>query len=193
MKPTLVFIHGAFSTPEAFNYFRLQFADYNQFSFTYDWNDHPSQVGQDLAEMLIDRQVPAPFILLGHSLGGNVAISALPCINELVQQVITYASPLGGSPHAILAGLFSRAKIFAHIAPRSSEIKLIKKTAKQYTDKITSFIAERGPISNHNDGVITVASQRAVRGLEYVPVATNHMEILLSNNVVSQTRQIIEQ
>lgn len=193
MKPVLVFVHGAFSTPNTFNYFRKEFADYPQMSFAYDWNDPPSQVGHTLATQVIATHPTSKIVLLGHSLGGNVIINALPHLQNRVDHVITYASPLGGSHHAVLVGLFSRLRVFTHIRPASSEIRLVKRLARQHSDLITSFVANRGPLSDRNDGVVTVASQRAARGLKYISVATNHMELLLSDNVVEKTRQIIEQ
>jgi len=193
--PTIVFVHGAFSTPDAFNYFKTQLTDYPQLSFSYDWNNPTSQVGQDLVEYVVNRTSTRQIVLLGHSLGGNVAIHSLPHFSQhdavTVDHVCTYGSPFGGSKYASLVGLFSKASVFEHITPSSTQIRSLKPIVKQHTN-ITSFVTTRGPLSSLNDGVVTVASQTALPGVHYVTVDTNHMEVLLSDHVIAATRQFIE-
>jgi pimeloyl-ACP methyl ester carboxylesterase len=195
MTPTIVFVHGAFSTPNAFNYFRTQLTDFPQLSFSYDWNDRTSKVGSDLATYVVNNVTTDTVVLLGHSLGGNVSLHSLKHFHQhgapTVKHVCTYGSPFGGSRYATVVGLFSKAPIFDYIAPSSSEIRSLKKIARDNTN-ITSFVTTRGPLSTNNDGVVTVASQTTLPGVNYINVATNHMEVLLSDHVIAATRQFIE-
>lgn len=195
MKPTIIFVHGAFSSSVVFNYFKVCLVDYPQLSYTYDWNEQTSAVGADLAQFVTSVVPPGPIVLLGHSLGGNVAIQSIPHFAALgthpVRHVITYGSPLGGSPHAALMKLFSTASVFSHIQPKSKEVRMLKQIVTDFPI-VTSFVTNRGPLSNANDGVVTVASQMAITGIQYVPVATNHMEVLLSDDVIIATKKIID-
>jgi len=193
MNPTLVFVHGAFSSPTAFNYFRVSLHDYPQLSFTYNWDEPPSKTGKELATF-VRTTAQGPVILLGHSLGGNVALHSIPHLIDTVQlnHVITYSSPFGGSDHAFLLGMLSKAPIFSHLRPSSPEIKSLSKIARLALVNVTSFVTTRGPLSAMNDGVVTVASQKALQGPNYIEVVTNHMEVLLSDLVVASTRQIIQ-
>lgn len=195
MRPTIVFVHGAFSSANAFNYFRVCLADYPQLSYTYDWNDPTSDVGCELAAFVVANVTTPTVILIGHSLGGNVAIQSLPHFplqgGPAVKQVITYASPLGGSSHASMMRLFSTARVFSHIQPKSTQVRMLKRIVRDYPI-VTSFVTNRGPLSSMNDGVVTVASQTAIDGIHYIPVATNHMEVLLSDDVITATKTIID-
>jgi pimeloyl-ACP methyl ester carboxylesterase len=195
MTPTIVFVHGAFSTSNAFNYFRTQLTDFPQLSFSYDWNDPTSKVGCDLATYVTNHATTDRVVLLGHSLGGNVALHSLKHFNQhgapKVSHICTYGSPFGGSKYATVVGLFSKAPVFDHIVPSSAEIRALKKIAHDNSN-ITSFVTTRGPLSSTNDGVVTVASQTALPGVNYINVATNHMEVLLSDHVIAATRQFIE-
>lgn len=195
-KPTLVFVHGAFSTTTAFNYFKRELSDYPQLSFAYDWNVRTTHLGRQLAEFVTDNVTTPNVILLGHSLGGNVSLHSLQHFpkdrkSPKVLKVFTYGSPLGGSVHATLMGLVLRTPVLKHVGIRSSEIKALKNI---HIDRalVHSFVTTRGPISNHNDGVVTVASQTAIEGLQYTSVDINHTEVLLSDEVIAQTRFIIE-
>lgn len=196
MIPTIVFVHGAFSTPNAFNYFKTQLTDFPQLSFSYDWNDRTSKVGSELATYVTNNAPTDTVVLLGHSLGGNVALHSLKYFHQhgapRVKHICTYGSPFGGSRYASVVGLFSKAPIFDYIVPSSAEIRSLKKIAKDNSSIITSFVTTRGPLSSSNDGVVTVASQTALPGVNYVNVATNHMEVLLSDHVIAATRQFIE-
>lgn len=199
MKPTLVFIHGAFSGPSAFHYFARSFADYQCVSFAYNWNTKPSLIGRELADFVTMTVRTPSVILLGHSLGGNVAIHSLASFDGsipfIIKRVITYSSPIGGSAPARFLRLVSKAQIFEHIHPSSWEVQTLQDIAlqhHQYRSNITCFVSNRGPISRLSDGVITVASQTAIPGLHYIPVATNHINVLLSDSVIATTRQLIE-
>lgn len=191
---TIVFVHGAFSTGRAFNYFKTKFQEYQQLSFTYDWNDSPIVVGKQLAEFISTNVKTTNIILMGHSLGGNVSIHSLPNMPAgiKVSKVFTYGSPLGGSPHALLIGMFSSESVFGHLRPTSMEIRTLKKIASANRQTITSFVTTKGPLSDANDGVVTVKSQTAINGLPYIKVATNHMEVLLCDAVIDSTRKLIE-
>jgi pimeloyl-ACP methyl ester carboxylesterase len=193
-KPTLIFVHGAFSTPLAFNYFKHHFRDHPQLSFTYDWNTPTHKVGQDLYQFVVDCSSTQSVILCGHSLGGNVALHSLPHFDQTtrvdMQHVFTYGSPFGGSHHAALIRLFSPQPVFTHIRPLSADIVKLPEITRNRSN-ITSFITTRGPTSNTSDGVVTVASQMRLTTPQYIEVATNHMEVLMSDAVVDQMRQII--
>jgi triacylglycerol esterase/lipase EstA (alpha/beta hydrolase family) len=199
IKPAIVYVHGAFASQETMtlNYYKLVLSEYEEHTFCYDWNRPTDEVGHELYEfILINAKIGQPVYVIGHSLGGNVALWACMAQSEYdhkpISHVFTVGSPLGGSKAAsFLRYGINAPRVFKHITPTNS---LIRDLQCDPGVSVTSFVTTKGLHSRWvppNDGVVTQASQQALVYPEYVHVDCNHMEVLLSDTVVTHISHII--
>jgi fermentation-respiration switch protein FrsA (DUF1100 family) len=192
-KPTLVFVHGAFSTERAFNYYRLVLSDYPTDVFLYDWNRPTLYVGRELAAYI--SQLDGDVILIGHSLGGNVSLHAAQKPPANLLGVITIGSPVGGVPSAQILKMFSREPVFRHISPISPHITRLHKHIPPVpvygivttTTHTPSFV----PHDPH-DGVVSIRSQKSLPYGKYIELDNGHLDVLLSEQATSLIRTITE-
>lgn len=206
-KPAIVYVHGAFAShtanghSPAFNYYKLLLKDYNSYMFSYDWNTPTSEVGEELYDFIVDtvqhEQPLARIYIIGHSLGGNVALHACKAqyhrYHKPISRVFTVGSPLGGSRAANLLRFGYKAPpVFSHISTTSPHIADLQ---LHHKIPVTSFVTTRGLPSSWlqpNDGVVTVASQQALEYPEYITVDCSHLEVLLSESVATTISNIIK-
>jgi len=187
---SIIFVHGAGATPKSFAFIRLHFADHDLYDFTYDTNKPCREAIEALKALIV--RIEGPVVLVGHSLGGVVSMNAA-CEAEGVCGVVTLASPLGGAKAAqYLRWLFNSA-LLDDLSPYSTNIKTT--LGRTPPCPVRSIVTVGGalPFMNEpNDGVVTVESQTAMRGPEYISVNTNHFEVLLSDDVVTLIREFID-
>jgi pimeloyl-ACP methyl ester carboxylesterase len=187
---SIIFVHGAGATPKSFAYIRLHFDGHDLYDFAYDSNK-PCREAIDALAALIGR-IDGPVVLVGHSLGGVVSVNAA-CEAEGVSGVVTLASPLGGAKAAQYLRWVFNSALLDDLSPYSANIRTT--LARTPPCPIRSFVTVGGalPFLNEaNDGVVTVESQRAMTGPEYITVHTNHFEVLLSDDVIALIREFID-
>jgi pimeloyl-ACP methyl ester carboxylesterase len=205
LGPAIVYVHGAFASRQSMplNYYKVNLKHYDGFDFIYDWNTPTDQVGAALSEF-INTQIPnADVFVIGHSLGGNVALhSALHIAqhdirnsagHRKIKHIFTVGSPLGGSKAALLLKYgYNAPEVFSHITPNNPNITALRRWSGV---PVTSFVTTKGVHSKwmqQNDGVVTVASQKAVGYPTYIEVDCGHMEVLLSDAVVNTISSTIQ-
>jgi hypothetical protein len=176
------YIHGASSTARSFNYIKseLPHHEFKDIEYTHD---QPVTRTLDALVSALDAS-PVPVNLIGHSLGGVLAVAASQR-SEKVANVVTLASPLGGSQVAALMRWISPSQLLDDIHPHSTLIKQVKRSPNRCT--IMSIVTTGGGISllsGENDGVVTTESQVAIRGPIYLRVPVNHFEVLLCRESV---------
>jgi len=192
-KPTIVLVHGAFSSPNAFNYIRVSVHDIARFvDFEYDWELPTTINAMKLAAVVND--ISGPVIVLGHSLGGNVAILATQhVITPNLVRVITIGSPLGGSKMAsVLKIMYPSVQVFRHICTSSPHIVALR----QFTPNVPVFSLvtkkDLGPMQYEaSDGVVTLKSQMALPYPSYIQLNYGHTEVLLTNETIEILRRLI--
>lgn len=180
MTKNLVVIHGLNSTSHSFNYILEKFEP--------DWPGKVTLVNYDshrpLREILeqVKRQLPKSddLVLVGHSLGGVVAVLLAHDMADFISHVITISSPIGGSKAAIaLQWLPNSPPILHDITPGSPYIKLAQ---TKPSCPVRSIITTGGhlPTSGEpNDSVVTVASQKASPATKKAEVRASHFEGLM--------------
>lgn len=176
------YIHGASSTPRSFNYLKSELPAHEFEDIQYTHDRPVIRVLDALVEKI--ESSPVPVNLVGHSLGGVLAVAASQRSNK-VANVVTMASPLGGSQVAALMRWISPSQLLDDIHPHSSLIKTVKRTPNRCT--IMSIVTTGGGISmlsGENDGVVTTESQTAISGPVYLRVPVNHFEVLLCRESV---------
>jgi len=203
MKTLIVFVHGAFCSNKSWNYLRQIIelglppsSDHEIAMFEYD-------VVEDLAEDIVGDLVSAlksnahkydKIWMVGHSFGGVVCVSAARDLKkfsgELDIEIITMATPFGGSEAASLMSIFK---------PHSRFIRNVG----SYNRYMTEFKAQKLPCKVHaivtfteslnwgwveNDGVVSVESEMHFKkDPNFFPEYRNmaHSEVLLSEEIGS--------
>ena len=181
----IVGIHGAWSGPISFNYLRSTVKSRWQ-TLRYD----PMAENMD---NIIDRltgDICDPCLLVGHSLGGVIALRLHD--HPMVQGIVTIASPLTGLKLNLIQKVMSLSGILAEIATDSRCIKTMH--AQTYTKPIQHLIATKGfnPfIYEPNDGVLPLKSQTGWTCGPTVDIATNHYEIMLHEHTAAELAQVL--
>ena len=117
--------------------------------------------------------------IVGHSLGGILAVS-LAQRSKLVKHVVTLSSPFGGSSLAAIMRFFAPNTIMNDVHPQSK--LLVDARSNPLTIPVLSVVTTGGRspmIPEPNDGVVSILSQKALYGPEYVERSVNHFEVLL--------------
>lgn len=181
MTNHIVYVHGANATPKSFSYLEGTLPAHTKSYITYDASDSLAVTIRDAAA-----QIDQPCHIIGHSLGGVIALA----ISQLhgpstVRTVTTISAPFGGSETA------ERMSIFMPFNPFLKNIKssntLLKNIAKVGPTVPTMTIITTGGRSplepKDNDGVVTVESQLALARAYQVHVPYTHFEVLMDQGV----------
>lgn len=188
-NPTIVYIHGAFSSSLGFTRVIEKLPEHNRLTPEYSVSRPAAKVIQDIDAMIKDANVPVTIV--SHSLGGIIGVS-ISQRNPLVNQVITMSTPFGGSKAADLIKWVKPHTLFSTISTTSPII--LEMHHKALRCPVTSIVTTRGdnPMFNEpNDSVVTVESQRALKGAIYHSMNYNHNEILMSDDIVNMVYQLV--
>lgn len=177
---SIIYIHGAGATSRSFQWLTTRIPSHASAFIDYDMNDTMTSVNDRVFEAIRvckDRDVT----LVGHSMGGVLAASC--STNQNVSRVVTLNAPFGGLPAARMAAFFNQSGMLRDLSPSSSHITRLRNMALRCP--ILSVVGTSGLpfMFEPNDGAITVASQKIMRGPRYVEVELNHFETLLDQTV----------
>lgn len=196
------FIHGANASPASFNYIKdalkhdPEFKEYFLVDVSYDCQENLASTVKALAASAPkDRQ----FYIIGHSLGGVIASAVaqrikhfdLPCN---IHGVITMGSPFGGSESVdYLQWLYPQYHLFRSINTRNRLILDLKATGAVVPTLSLVTTSGNNPLfPTANDGVVTVASQRALPRAKYIQVPYNHFEVLVNEETVDHIKVFLK-
>jgi pimeloyl-ACP methyl ester carboxylesterase len=186
---TLVYIHGASATSESFNYIRSKLG--NGIDVNYDSRNGFENNLKDILTQLDDVENMA---FVAHSLGGIYALHIANAIPDQVVGAVTLSTPYGGAEVADYAKYFLPfSRLMRDIGPSSWAFKQADKIKIQHP--WTNIVTVKGQspfMLAHNDGVVTVASQKHHKDMELVEVDYNHYEVVLSDEVVKLIQERID-
>jgi pimeloyl-ACP methyl ester carboxylesterase len=186
----LVYIHGASATSESFNYIRSKIG--NGISIDYD-----SRNGFENNLIDIKKQIgqTKDIFFIAHSLGGIYSLHLANAIPKQVLGAITLSTPYGGAECADVVKYFLPfSRLMRDIGPSSWAMKQANRIKIQHP--WTNIVTVKGQspfMHEHNDGVVTVASQRHHADMELIEVDYNHYEVVLSDVVIKIIKQRIKQ
>lgn len=187
---TIAYLHGLNSSHFSFAYLSKELGAKQLAKINYTSHQPLLESVQEVAAQLPKNE---PLILVGHSLGGVIAMLIAHAGTHDIEKVVTISSPLGGSKAAVYARwLVTGVRVLGDITPNSIYMKLIESSSAPCP--VLSIISTGGGISSHepNDSIVTVASQRALSYARKVEVRANHFEILLVDKTVEAVRKFIE-
>lgn len=185
----LVYIHGASATSESFNYIRSKIG--NGIDINYD-----SRNGfeNNLNEMLEHLKGVKDIAFVAHSLGGIYSLHIANALPKNVCGAVTLSTPYGGAEVADYAKFFLPfSRLMRDVGPSSWAMKRANDIKIQHP--WTNIVTVKGQspfLLEHNDGVVTVASQKHHADMELVEVDYNHYEVVLAEPVVKIIKERIK-
>jgi pimeloyl-ACP methyl ester carboxylesterase len=185
----LVYIHGASATSESFNYIRSKLG--NGIDIDYD-----SRNGfeNNLNDMLDKLSGVKDIAFVAHSLGGIYSLHIANTLPKQVLGAVTLSTPYGGAEVADYAKYFLPfSRLMRDIGPNSWAFKQASNIKIQHPWTNVVTVKGQSPFMlAHNDGVVTIASQKHHEDMELVEVDYNHYEVVLAEPVVKIIKERIK-
>ena len=186
---TLVYIHGASATSESFNYIRSKLGI--GIDINYDSRNGFENNLLDIREQLAGVENIA---FVAHSLGGIYSLHLANAMPDQVVGAVTLSTPYGGAEVAEFAKFFLPfSRLMRDIGPSSWVMKQADKIKIQHPWTNVVTVKGQSPfMAEHNDGVVTVASQKYHADMELVEVDYNHYEVVLAEPVIKIIKERIK-
>jgi hypothetical protein len=186
---TLVYIHGASATSESFNYIRSKLGKGIDIEY-----DSRNGFENNLKMMQLQLEDVTDIAFIAHSLGGVYSLHLANAMPKQVLGAVTLSTPYGGAEVAEVVKYFLPfSRLMRDIGPSSWAMKQADNIKIQHP--WTNVVTVRGQspfMAEHNDGVVTIASQRHHPEMELVEVDYNHYEVVLSDVVVKLIKERIK-
>jgi pimeloyl-ACP methyl ester carboxylesterase len=183
----LIYIHGASATGESFNYIREHVGG-KDLVINYDSRNGFEKNLNNMLDQLSDVE---DIFFVGHSLGGIYALHLAHSMPTQVLGAITLSTPYGGSEVADYAKFFLPfSRLMKDIGPSSWVMKQANKIKIQHPwTNIVTVNGQSPFMHEHNDGVVTIRSQKHHEDMELIEVDYNHYEVVLSEQVVGLIKE----
>ena len=187
-----VYIHGASATHESFNYIRQKIGKDSDIVIDYDSRNGFEKNLSNIKEILEGEE---KIFFIAHSLGGIYSLHLASRLGNNVLGAVTLSTPYGGAEVADFAQFFLPfSRLMRDIGPTSWAMKQAKEIKIQHP--WTNIVTVKGQspfLLNHNDGVVTIASQKKfIEDMELVEVDCNHYEVVLSEPVIDIIKERIK-
>ena len=178
---TLVYIHGASATSDSFNFIRGKIGKGIDINY-----DSRNGFKNNLAEMIEQLKDEEDMAFVAHSLGGIYALHIANAMPEQVLGAVTLSTPYGGAEVAEYAKYFLPfSRLMRDIGPNSWAFEQADKIKIQHPWTNVVTVKGQSPFMlAHNDGVVTIDSQKHHIDMELIEVDYNHYEVVLAEPVV---------
>ena len=186
---TLVYIHGASATSESFNFLRSKLGKGIDINY-----DSRNGFENNLAEIIAQLKDVEDMAFIAHSLGGIYALHVANAMPDQVVGAVTLSTPYGGAEVAEYAKYFLPfSRLMRDIGPNSWAFKQADKIKIQHPwTNIVTVKGQSAFMLAHNDGVVTVASQKHHADMELLEVDYNHYEVVLAEPVVKIIKERVK-
>ena len=186
---TLVYIHGASATSESFNFLRSKLGKGIDINY-----DSRNGFENNLTEIITRLKDVEDIAFIAHSLGGIYALHVANAMPDQVVGAVTLSTPYGGAEVADYAKYFLPfSRLMRDIGPNSWAFEQADKIKIQHPwTNIVTVKGQSAFMLAHNDGVVTVASQKHHIDMELLEVDYNHYEVVLAEPVVKIIKERIK-
>lgn len=185
----IVYLHGLNCTGKIFTHLKHSLPDHNATVIEYDSHASVETSVAGVIALLPNE----PFSIVSHSLGGILGHLIATRGHPHLEHLVTISTPFGGSDAAgKLRWFYPRLKVFRDISAGSAVLKEIK--AGKPTVPFLSLVSINGSmplIQGDNDGVVSLASQRAAKATRRVEVSANHFEIVQDEATVAEITKFV--
>ena len=186
---TLVYIHGASATSESFNFLRSKLGKGIDINY-----DSRNGFENNLADIIAQLKDVEDMAFIAHSLGGIYALHVANAMPDQVVGAVTLSTPYGGAEVAEYAKFFLPfSRLMRDIGPNSWVFEQADKIKIQHPWTNVVTVKGQSPFMlAHNDGVVTVDSQKHHIDMELVEVDYNHYEVVLAEPVVKIIKERVK-
>jgi pimeloyl-ACP methyl ester carboxylesterase len=186
---TLVYIHGASATSESFNYIRSKLGSGIDINY-----DSRNGFENNLSDIMEQLKSVKDIAFVAHSLGGIYSLHIANAMPTQVVGAVTLSTPYGGAEVADYAKYFLPfSRLMRDIGPNSWAFKQASKIKIQHPWTNVVTVKGQSPFMlAHNDGVVTIASQKHHEDMELIDVDYNHYEVVLAEPVVKIIKERIK-
>lgn len=189
---TTVFIHGAGSTPVCFNHIRSKLLIDKEILISYKATDGLDHNLKAIKSELFSKLGDEPVNLIGHSLGGLIAV-LLYHKKVPINKLVSISAPLGGSEFAVYTKwLFNSDKLIRDLGNRELFDRMRDLPIKVPHLFMVSTNGWNPGFKRPNDGVLSVASQKFLTSVKYKDFAYNHSEILLAPEPIEEMDKFLK-
>jgi len=133
-------------------------------------------------------------VFIAHSLGGIYSLHLANIMPMSVKGAVTLSTPYGGAEVADYAQYFLPfSRLMRDIGPSSWVMKQASRIKIQHP--WTNIVTVKGQspfMAEHNDGVVTIASQRHHDDMELIEVDYNHYEVVLAEPVIKIIKERVK-
>lgn len=184
------YIHGLNSSHRTFTYLADELAHPTNVLIDYDSRQ---RIEHSVSEVVQAIPKDMSVVLIGHSLGGVIAslIAARKLAN--VKKLVTISAPIGGSRAAVYARwVVTGVPLLSDITPTSDVIREIATTPIEIPK--LSIISTAGSLPSSfvpNDSVVSIESQKMLRGAKHLEVSANHFEVMMHDQMVNGIREFL--
>lgn len=189
MDTHIVYVHGACASGKSFTRIIEKLPEHQAHIVEYTMDTDLEQVVRKIDAMI--KQIGKPVSIISHSLGGVLSVAASH-MNPLITGVMTMGTPFGGCKAADMIRWFNRHIMFEGISTHGVVIK--RNLSTPLNCRVVSVVTSKSGnpmFLEPNDGVVTVASQVALKGPEYIYLHNTHNEVLMSDEVVAIAKSFI--
>lgn len=189
----IFYIHGINSTSLSFNYIWSKLPPHNIQYIEYGFEDDIEKITNNVISILSNYK-DKQFSLVGHSVGGLIAL--LTQLNPIVNidKIVTIATPFSGCKltsvlkrlHPHYTNIINNLKTDSELINKIHNIELTKPLSC-----IVGTYGKFPKLNEPNDGLMTVESQRSLVGPKYIEIAANHFEILQHDDTVSAIKNFL--
>ena len=185
----LVYIHGASATSESFNYIRSKLGKGIDINY-----DSRNGFENNLKEMQAQLEGVKDIAFIAHSLGGVYSLHLANAMPERVVGAVTLSTPYGGAEVAEVVKFFLPfSRLMRDIGPSSWAMKQADKIKIQHPwTNIVTVTGQSPFMAEHNDGVVTIASQKHHKDMELIEVDYNHYEVVLAEPVIKIIKERVK-
>jgi pimeloyl-ACP methyl ester carboxylesterase len=185
----LVYIHGASATSESFNYIRSKLGTGIDINY-----DSRNGFENNLKNMLSQLMDVKDIVFIAHSLGGIYALHIANSMPNQVLGAVTLSTPYGGAEVADYAQYFLPfSRLMRDIGPNSWAMRQADQIKIQHPWTNVVTLQGQSPFMlAPNDGVVTIASQQAHKGMDLVDANFNHYEVVLAEPIIKVIKERIK-
>ena len=178
----LVYIHGANATSESFNYIKSKLGSGIDIDY-----DSRNGFENNLKVMQLQLEDVDNIAFIAHSLGGIYSLHLANIMPKQVLGAVTISTPYGGAEVADYAKYFLPfSRLMRDIGPSSWVMKQANKIKIQHPwTNIVTVKGQSAFMTEPNDGVVSIASQRYHADMELIEIEYNHYEVVLSEQAIT--------
>lgn len=189
----IFYIHGINSTSLSFNYIWSKLPPHNIQYIEYGFKSVEEEIVDNVVNILSNYS-DKTFSIVGHSMGGIIALLTQLRPNINIDKIVTIASPFNGCKIVSMlrrmypqhADMFNKLKNDSDLIQQIQNIELFK--------PVLSIVGNYGnfpTLKEPNDGVVTLESQKSLTGPKYIEIPANHFELLLHDDTVSAIKTFL--